>query len=215
LWTPPAERDGVLARVADLCLELADDPGRRVAALRALAESATTSEQLDALAEAAIDVDLRWRRLIRLGELDLLDDADVEALLADDPNPDAWRSALRARTARPTPEAKAAAWTAVVDDRNVPPGFIFRTGRSFWRPGQEEVVTPYAEKFLESLPSFGDAGMVWGLTLGRGFYPRVGGGPDYLERLDAAAGADGVSPLVRNTVREYSDRRRRWDAARA
>ena len=57
--------------------------------------------------------------------------------------------------------------------------------------------------------------MVWALTLSRGFYPSVGGGPDYLDRLDAAAGADDVSPLVRNTVRELNDRRRRREAARA
>jgi len=215
LWTPLAERDELMSRVADLCLELADDPGRRVAALRGLADSATTPEQLDALAEGATDVDLRWRRLTRLAELGQLDEAEVEALLADDTNPDAWISAVRARAARPTTEAKAEVWASVVDERKIPPGALYRTGRAFWRPGQEDVLTPYAERFLEALPSFGDAGMIWALTLTRAFYPAVGGEADYLDRLDAATGADGVSPVVRNTVREFDDRRRRRDAARA
>jgi aminopeptidase N len=215
LWTPLAERDELLSRVADLCLELSDDPGRRVAALRGLAECATTPEQLDALARRATDADLRWRRLTRLAELGRLDEAEVDALLGDDPNPDAWMSAVRARAASPTAEAKAEVWTSVVDERRIPPGAVYRTGRAFWRPGQEDVLTPYAERFLEVLASFGDAGMVWALTVARGFYPVVGGEADYVDRLDAAAGADGVSPLVRNTVREFDDRRRRRDAARA
>jgi aminopeptidase N len=214
LWTPLVDRDHQLGRVADLCLEIAENPARRVAALRGLADSATTPEQLDALAEQATDVDLRWRRLCRLAELGRLEEGEVETLLADDPDPDAWMSAVRARAARPTPEAKAEAWATCVEERKIPPGNIFRTGRCFWRPGQEELLTPYAEKFAEALPGFGVNGMIWSLTLGRGFYPVVGGGEGYLDRLDAAAGADGVSPLVSSTVRDLSDRRRRRDAAR-
>ena len=87
-WAPLAARDGLLSQVADLCVSLAGDPDRRVAALRGLAYSATTPAQLDVLAAEATDADLRWRRLTRLAELDLLDDADVEDLLAQDPNPD-------------------------------------------------------------------------------------------------------------------------------
>ena len=45
-WAPPAARDRLLSRVGDLCLSLADDPGRRLAALRGLAQSATTPAQL-------------------------------------------------------------------------------------------------------------------------------------------------------------------------
>jgi aminopeptidase N len=101
-----------------------------------------------------------------------------------------------------------------VEDRKIPPGVIRRVGRSFWRPGQEDLVTPYADRFLESLGPIGDSGMVWALSLTFSFYPTVGGGQDYLGRLDLAAGADGVSPVVRQTVRDLNDRRRRWDAAR-
>jgi aminopeptidase N len=214
LWAPPSARDALMSRVADLCVELSDDPGRRVAALRSLARSAITPEQLDLLAVQATDADLRWRRLARLAELDRLDEADVDALLAEDPNPDAWFSALRARTARPTEEAKAQAWQTMVVDRKIPPGFIGSLGRAFWRPGQEDLVTPYAERFLESLASIGDAGMVWAMSMTYAFFPAVGGEDGFLDRLDAAAGQDGVSPVVRQTVRDLEDRRRRREAAR-
>ena len=79
--------------------------------------SATTPAQLDLLAAEATDADLRWRRLTRLAELDRLDDSEVDDLLAEDPNPDAWMSALQARTARPSADAKAEAWQVVVEDR--------------------------------------------------------------------------------------------------
>ena len=214
LWAPLPQRTGLLTQVADLCVSLAGDPDRRVAALRGLAFSATTPEQLDVLAAEATEPDLQWRRLSRLAELDLLEDAAVDDLLGADPNPDAWMSALRVRTARPSADAKAEAWQVVVEDRKIPPGFIRRIGRSFWRPGQEDLVTPYADRFLTSLGAIGDSGMVWALSLTSAFYPMIGGGADYLDRFDAAAGDDGVSPIVRQTVRDLNDRRRRRDASR-
>jgi aminopeptidase N len=214
-WAPVSSRDAVLSQAADLCVLLARSPAHRVAALRGLADTATTPEHFEALAAGADDPDLRWRRLTRLAELDRLDDADVDALLAKDPDPDAWMNAVRARAARPTAEAKAEAWRTVVAERKIPPGSIGRTGRSFWRSGQDDLLTPYAERFLEALPSFGDAGMLWSLGLCGAFYPAVGGGDDFVDRLDAAAGGDDVSPIVRQTVRELNDRRRRREAARS
>ncbi len=212
-WAPLADRDRLLTQVADLCTALASNPDHRLAALRGLANSATTAAQLDLLTAQATDPDLRWRRLVRLAELDRLEDDDVDALLEEDPNPDAWMNALQARTARPTDAAKAEAWRTVVEDRRIPPNFVRRIGRSFWRPDQEDLVTPYAERYLESLGAFGDAGMTWSLALSRAFYPHGGGGPQFLDRLDEAAGHDSVSPVVRNSVRELSDRRRRREAA--
>ena len=55
--------------------------------------------------------------------------------MADDPNPDAWMSAVRARAALPSAEAKDEAWQAVMVDRKIPPGVLGRVGRAFWLPG--------------------------------------------------------------------------------
>jgi aminopeptidase N len=181
-------RGRLLSRVADLCLSLAENPDRRVAAVRGLAHSATSAEQLDALASHATEPDLRWRRLTRLAELGALDESEVEQLLAEDPNPNAWINAHRVQAALPTAEAKAQAWQAVVVDRKIPPGMLGRVGRSFWRPSQEKLLAPYAEKFLDALPLLGDAGLVWALSLSGGFYPAVGGNDGFVERLEEAAG---------------------------
>ena len=214
-WTPHAQRDELLTRVADLSLTLAEHPARRTAAVRALAQSATTEAQLESLAGLATDPDLQWRRLTRLAELDRVDGSDVDQLVADDPNPDAWMNAVRVRAAESSPEAKAEAWQAVMVDRKIPPGVIGRAGRAFWQPGQEAVLTPYAEKYLASLREISDTGMLWALSLSAAFYPAVGGEDGFVDRLEEAAGGDGVSPLVRQTVRELNDRRRRREAARA
>ena len=56
---------------------------------------------------------------------------------------------------------------------------------------------------------------MWGLSLAGAFYPAVGGGKGFLDRLSDAAGDDGVSPVVRQKVRERNDRRRRRELARA
>ena len=215
LWASPSVRDRLLSQVADLCISLMDRSDRPLAAIRGLAQSATTPTQLAALSAHATEPDLRWRRLIRLAELGQLDESDLEQLLAADPDPDAWMNAARARAAVPSAEAKAQAWQAVVVDRKIPPGFLFEFGCAFWRPEQEDVLTPYAEKFLQSLRQFGDSGQMWGLSLAGAFYPAVGGEKGFLDRLGDAAGEDGVIPVVRQKVRERNDRRRRRELARA
>ena len=105
---PTRSSDGLLAQVADTCLDLAQADGpRRQVAVRALAQTATTDEQLDALRElAGDDVDLRWRMLTRLAALGRLDLAELDALKAQDPDPDAWVRALAVEAARPDADAE-------------------------------------------------------------------------------------------------------------
>ena len=106
-WAPDALRDELLSSVADVCLVLADHPERRQAALRTLARTAVGQDQLDQLsAAAADDIDLRWRVLIRTAELGEYDQAEVDALAEQDPDPEAWVRALAVQAARPDPAAK-------------------------------------------------------------------------------------------------------------
>ncbi|HET7387325.1 MAG TPA: aminopeptidase N [Nocardioidaceae bacterium] len=214
-WARPDERDGLLEQVADLCLQLAGSPGHRVPAVRGLARTATTDAQLDALARMADRPDLQWGRLTRLAELGRFDRAESDALLEADPDPDAWASALIARAAKPSAEAKDEVWTAVFDERRVTPGHLAKMGRTFWRPQQTELLTPYAERFLELLPALGEGGMLWSLSMALYMYPQAGIGPDYPKRLDRAAGGEEVSPAVRQEIRERADRLTRMLAARA
>src|SRR5262249_55082252 len=124
-WSPGSRRDGLLSQVADVCLGLSTNPTRRQVAVRALAETAVTDDQVAALRTLADgDVDLRWRALTRLAEIASVAPAEVERLVHEDPDPDAWVRALAVDSARPDPAKKAATWKAIVEDHSVPMGSV-------------------------------------------------------------------------------------------
>ena len=108
--------------------------------------------------EAGDDVDLQWYVLQRRAELGDVDADAVQALEDRDPDPDAWVRALRVRASSPSAEAKEEAWNAVVVERTVPIQSARLVGADFWRPGQDEVLAPYLDRYLEALPSCTRAG---------------------------------------------------------
>jgi aminopeptidase N len=215
-WSPDAVRDELRSSVADVCLALASTPSRRLAALRALARTATAPHQLDALrAAAGDDLDLRWRTLVRLAELGDYDQAAVDGLVGRDPNPDAWVRALAVRAAQPDQAAKLQVWEAVVDKLEVPMGMLREVATAFWRPGQDELLAPFADRFRDALPSRGDAGWIVGMSITRSMFPLYAVDPAFVDAVTASADADGVTPVVRKCVLEKTDQLRRMLVSRA
>ena len=215
LWSPDADRDALLGAVADTCVALAEVPARRLAAVRALARTATTGPQLAALDRLADrDVDLRWARLRRRAALGLPVDAEVAALRAEDPDPDSAVSALLVRAASADPAAKQEAWDAVAGLTGVPLGKLHDVQQAFWQPSQADLLAPYAERFVELLPQLGSGGMISTMATVGALFPVVGAGEDVLERLREAAAAPGVDPVVARGVAVRSDELRRMLAAR-
>jgi aminopeptidase N len=204
-WSPPSQRDRLMEEVADLSLSLVRNPAVRLPAVRVLAGTATRSDQLDQLADLADTPDLHWRRLTRLAELGLLDEDEVAQLLASDPNPDAWSSAETARAAQPDAAAKQRAWELAVTQRKVPVDRMGQFGNAFWRRGQDEVLAPYRDAYLDGLAGMGASGMQWALALTRSMFPRADADRLFLERLEAAAFAPDVAPVVSLRVRERVD----------
>ena len=215
-WSPDSGRDALMAQVAEVSRRLAANPAQRQIALRALAQTAVTGEQLDALrAEIGDDIDLQWRLLTRLAEVDTVDPAEVERLAQADPDPDTWVRALIVDSSRPDRAAKEATWNAFVEERRVPMGSAGRVGRAFWRRSQGDLLAPYAQRYLELLPTLHLGGMIPALTLSSALYPRAGADAAFAVRAVAAADADGVSPAIAKTVIELTDRLNRMLAARA
>ena len=216
-WSPPATRDTLLEQVADTALALADADGpRRQAAVRTLARTATTDEQLAALRElAGTDSDLRWRALIRHAALGRLDREELDALKAQDPDPDAWVRALAVEAAQPDTAAKETAWQAGMVERKVPMGSMAELAVAFWQPSQADVLAPYVDRYSESLPELSRAGMLLAITTSTYMFPLVGIDEAGLLRALEAARQDDVSPLVRRTVKERVDQARRMLASRA
>ncbi|MBE7325146.1 aminopeptidase N [Nocardioides sp. Y6] len=157
-----------------------------------------------------VDQDLRWLLVGSLAAGGRFTDADIDAELERDSTISGKESAAAARVAQPTPEAKAAGWQAILD-----PATPNETSRemvfSIFRAGQEDVVAPYLEHYLEAASTIID---VLGfhkasIVLEYGF-PKALATADTVERVDAwLAGAD-VSPQVLRYVNEG-----RADVARA
>jgi aminopeptidase N len=215
-WSSDALRSSLLERVADACLALSTNPTHRHAALRGLARTAVTAEQTAALrALAGDDIDLRWRTLTRLAEIDSADPAEVERLLHADPDPDSWARALAVDAAHPDPHKKDAAWRAIVEDHKVPLGSLGQVCRAFWCRSQDRLLEPYADRYLGILPTLHRDGMMAALTLSNVLYPRAGVDPAFPSKAVIAAHAEGVSPAVAKTVIERTDRLNRMLKTRA
>ncbi|MET1059366.1 MAG: aminopeptidase N [Nocardioides sp.] len=208
LWAPDAERVELQAQVAAVCRAMTADPGRRQVALRALARVAPDLGAVADLQEqAGRDVDLQWRILVRKAELGGETDGESEVLLERDPDPEAWTRALGVTAARPDADAKTEAWRQLAVDRTVPVGASHVVAVPFWRPGQDELLAPYADRYLELLPGLHRGGMVHGLVFTSRLFPLFGIDESFFARADRAA--EGAAPVVRKAMVERADEVRR------
>jgi aminopeptidase N len=207
LWASDADRPGLTAEVAAAAAAVARDPARRRVALRTLARTAADLDAVAALlADAGDNVDLRWRALVREAQLGGDTTAEVENLLRQDPDPDARLRALAVRAAAPDSDQKAAVWGMLVD-RTVPIAAFGRVATAFWSPGQDELLSPYAERFVELLPHLDRGGMIPAMTHTNRLFPLFAIDDDFLAVAEAAA--EGAAPVVRKTVLGRSDEVRR------
>jgi aminopeptidase N len=215
-WAPRPQVAVLLDRVAVTAAGLVDDPALRTAALRTLAASASTDEHLQLLADAAEDdLDLAWRVLARRSELGDLDDAAVRALEETDPDPESWVRALGVRAAHADAGAKQEAWDALVTEHRVPMGQpLIQTGGLFWRPGQEDLLRPFAERYLDALPGLASGGLLMAGAMIRLLFPYAVADEAFLERADSLAQDRDAHPAVRQNLLTGTDTLRRMLAAR-
>jgi aminopeptidase N len=208
LWSPMQEREVLLRAVATACRSLSGVGDYRKAALRGFARTATGLEQVEWLqAEAGEDVDLQWLALVRKAQLGGPTVTDAQALLDRDPDPDAWISRLQVRAATPDPAEKEAVWQTLVVERAVPLASVYSVASPFWTAGQEDLLEPYAEAYLELVPTFHRGGPMPAKTFTRHLFPLFGIDQTFVERAEALA-ADAV-PVVRSNLLERADRIRR------
>jgi aminopeptidase N len=208
LWAGDDRRGVLLAAVAEACLALAEQPGRRRVALRGLARTARDLDEVARLRDlAGDDVDLNWRALVRTAELGGATEDAARSLLARDPDPDARYRALAVRAAAPQADRKAAVWRAMAVERTVPIGSLTAVTTAFWRPGQDALLAEYPDRYLKILPELDRAGMIPAMTYPQRTFPLFGVGADFPDRAEAAAEA--AAPVVRKTVRERADALRR------
>ncbi len=196
LWTAPARVAEQQERLAVAALAIVDQVP--LPALRTLAVCATTAEHFDRLAgPAAEDMELCWRVLARRAELGEYDADEVVAARDRDPDPDASVWALAVRAACAEPDAKEEVWQPLMVDRK-----IARTKarklltRSFWRPGQADLLRPFAQRYLSVMRDLG-GGMLSGMSLVAEMFPAAVGDREFLAVSTAVAGEESITPLVR------------------
>ncbi|MDP9444604.1 MAG: aminopeptidase N [Actinomycetota bacterium] len=225
-YVAPGHRDHVAAEWEQGLRRLAETaaPGtdHQLAFVRALAVAARRpdtavllrglldgTERLDGL---TVDTDLRWSLLTGLAAMGAADDAAIDAELARDDTISGREHAAGARAARPTAEAKAQAWHDAVERDDLPTETVRYIAASFQRVGQDDVLRPYVDRYLQMAATVWDKrGTQAASTLLLHLFPRALANRQVLDRVDAWLASDsGVNPAARRLVSEGRD-----DLARA
>ncbi|WP_148615636.1 aminopeptidase N [Nocardioides rubriscoriae] len=148
---------------------------------------------------------LRWRVVARLAAIGAVDEAAVEAERLRDGTVDGELGAARALAARPTPEAKAAAWAAATEPDVANRRFEALTG-GLWQPEQAALVAPYVDRYLAEAPALAERGQAFAQAVGRAF-PAVALDAARLDAVEAAL-TDVTSTILRRAWEDALDDRR-------
>jgi len=151
--------------VADRLWQLVEaaEPGAdtQLQLLKAFAVHAKTEAQLDivaglvdgsrTVAGTPVDTDLRWELLLSLAAGGRAGEAEIEAQLAADDTATGRQAAAAARAAIPTPEAKAAAWHAMVTEEGMPNAILENSLLGFGRTHDRALLEPFVDPYFAAL----------------------------------------------------------------
>nr|WP_180218228.1 aminopeptidase N [Streptomyces albus] len=217
LYAAPGWRETGLTRWAEAALEQlrAARPGsdHQLAWARAFAAAARTDAQLDLLAGLlngsrtveglAVDTELRWAFLERLAATGRAGEAEIADELKRDATSAGERHAAAARAARPTPEAKAEAWRAVVESDTLPNAVQEAVISGFVQTDQRELLAPYAERYFAAVKG------VWeqrshemAQQVALGLYPSLQVSRETLDATDAWLASAEPGAALRRLVTE-------------
>ncbi|RCK69254.1 aminopeptidase N [Desertihabitans brevis] len=163
-----------------------------------------------------VDTDLRWLLITQLARLGQVDEAAVAAEQQRDQTIAGAERAAGARAARPTAEAKQAAWALAVDDPDVPNETQYQVCVAFWQFGQEEVGAPFVDRYLQAVEDISAARGVWatkGLSLKNNvlehLFPVPLADQALVERIERWIGERELTEPVRRVLAERLDDARR------
>ncbi|MYQ98667.1 ERAP1-like C-terminal domain-containing protein, partial [Streptomyces sp. SID6139] len=217
LYADPAAREALLTRWTDATLahlrsaEAGSD--HQLAWARAFAATARTPEQLDLLEALldgsqtieglAVDTELRWAFVERLAAVGRYDEAEIAGEYERDKTAAGERHAATARAARPTEEAKAEAWSSVVDSDKLPNAVQEAVIGGFVQTDQRELLAPYAERYFEIVKDAWDArSHEIAQQIAVGLYPSLQISGEILDRTDAWLASAEPGAALRRLVSE-------------
>ena len=205
---PRARRGGRQGRL--------DEPGsgRQLAAFRTVVSTATDVDALERLGGGddlpegiALDVDLRWRVLVRLATFGAVDLDRLDAELAVEPTGDCAGAATPRRTPRcPTRTPRRGRGPASPGETEVANYELTAAGIGLWRGGQESVTEPYVDRYFADLPETVQVRSGWMLAdAAQYFFPRTSLDEETLDKAQALV-ADGSMDLsLRRRLADEAD----------
>jgi aminopeptidase N len=230
-YADPAWRRQGLTLLASALRSLVDgaEPGsdHQLAYVNALSAVATSTEDLafvrglldgsTVLDGLTVDTDLRWTLVQSLVSGGVLDDEDIAGELLRDATASGERFAALSRASIPTAEAKANAWSTMIEGK-LSGALLRSTILGFMDPRHPDLLEPYAAKYFEEI------GSIWkswtsdsAQNFATGCYPALSISPETVARTQELIaesqpshalkrllleGADGVSRALRAQAKD-------------
>jgi aminopeptidase N len=213
----------LVAQAADRLLA-ASEPGgsRQLAAARGLIGSTVETKRLQDWLDGAgvpeglpIDADLRWLIFYRLVVLGGAGRAEIDAEFERDRSATGEQWAARCRAAVPDAGAKAAAWSAIIENASLSNRLVEMTASGFWQPEQLGLLTPYVARYFEDMPAMMRirSGMSAERTAGLA-YPEIAVSPETRRLAAGLLTREDLDPILRRVVLDADDDMRKALAAR-
>ncbi|WP_371516945.1 aminopeptidase N [Kitasatospora sp. NBC_01300] len=226
LYADPAWRGEGGRQLADGALrelrEAVPGSDHQLAWARFLAQTAGGAEHLGLvrglLASSAridgleVDQELRWSLWLALAAAGQAGDEELAGELAADNTASGKRQYTQCLAARPTAEAKAAAWSAVVDSEELPNALVEAEIAGFALPAHRDLTALYAAPYFKLLERvWAERTIEIAMRIVSGFFPRAQTSEQTLAEADAwLDGHPQAAPALRRLVLECRD-----DLARA
>ncbi|WP_030270484.1 aminopeptidase N [Streptomyces sp. NRRL B-24484] len=174
--------------------------------VRGLLEGTARIDGLD------VDQELRWSLWLALAAAGAATGEEMEQELQRDNTASGRRQLTQCLAALPTPGAKAAAWTAVVDSDELPNALVEAQIAGFAQAGQRELTAPYTEPYFAMLEDVWEQRSIEiAMRIVGGFFPKYQTGQPTLDAADAwLSEHKDAAPALRRLVIECRD-----DLARA
>lgn len=196
----------------------AAEPGsdHQLAFVRGYASAATSPDYLRELLDGgldglAVDTDLRWTLVTALARVGDAGEDEIAAELERDHTISGQERAAAARAIRPLAEAKAEAWTRIVEDDATPNETRRQTALAFQVSGQADVLEPYVDRYLELAETVIEDKGVWiGQVALIYLFPLANPSASTLQRVQAWLETTSAGPAAKRYVSEGCD-----DLARA
>jgi aminopeptidase N len=202
----------------------AEKPGseEQLAAFRAVVATSsdvgalTSWRDEDDLPEGiSLDLDLRWRVLLRLAVLGGTSPDELDAQLQAEPTAAAQVHHTCAMASLPTEAAKAYAWARFTGEVDVPNYELEAAGVGMWRWGQEELTAPYVQRYFDELPGTVNVRAGWMLAEAAAyFFPSTSLTDQTLARAQAQIANSALDVSIRRRLVDEADQLERMLAVR-